>query len=59
MFDNKYFMLFVLVLHSISLGAIFMAGLTFNNLPILIFPMAIMNIAFVTVNVIKILKRIK
>ena len=59
MFDNKYFMLFVLVLHSMSIGTVFMAGLTFNSLPIIIFPMVIMNIAVVTVNIIKLSKRIK
>jgi len=59
MFDNKYFMLFILVLNSMALGSVLMAWLVSTNLPIIIFPMAIMNTAFVAVNAIKLMNRIK
>lgn len=59
MFDNKYFMLFILVLNSMALGSVLMAWLVSTNLPIIIFPMAIINAAFVAVNAIKLMNRIK
>ena len=59
MFDNKYFMLFILVLNSMALGSVLMAWLVSTNLPIIIFPMTIMNTVFVAVNAIKLMNRIK
>ena len=59
MFDNKYFMLFVLVLHSMTLGSIFITWLTSTNLPVIIFPMAVMSILIVIISIIRLSKRIK